>query len=390
MTKFELKPYRLENTIQNYEWGAKNGGAYIPRLLGNETETDKPYAELWIGAHPKAPSKVMVDGNEVKLDELISLYPEEILGKKVIEKFGNKLPFLLKVLSAEKILSIQTHPDKKFAELLHRQDKANYPDDNHKPEIAIAIDELEAFAGFDSDDNIQQFLKWYQYNGNSDDSIKSLFVKMVKSFPEGFDYQKFTEYISEPEGSEEIKHKKEILLSQLKEYKEDLGHITAAFLKYQKLKENEALFLGAGIPHAYIKGNIVECMANSDNVIRAGYTNKFKDVENLIESINFENSRVDVIRPDNPYSYTYKTEAREFEITLLKSDYDHEKMEFATDGRVAVILMINGSGEIRWNEGEEQINIKQGESYLLPAKLWDFEITVNSHSKLFYVTIPEN
>lgn len=109
---FTKRPYRLYNKIQNYDWGTKNENAFIPKLTGTKIQEGIPYAELWIGAHPKAPSEIEFDGKRVALNEAVKLFPIESLGKKVAKKFSNQFPFLLKVLSADRALSIQTHPNK--------------------------------------------------------------------------------------------------------------------------------------------------------------------------------------------------------------------------------------------------------------------------------------
>ena len=147
--KFETRPFRLLNKIQHYAWGARNEQAFIAKLLQLEVEKDKPYAELWMGTHPNAPSAVEINDQEkIPLDRFIKQFPKEVLGQKVIERFGVQLPFLFKVLSAGEALSIQAHPNKEQAAMLHQRDPEHYPDDNHKPEIAIALDQLTALVGF--------------------------------------------------------------------------------------------------------------------------------------------------------------------------------------------------------------------------------------------------
>ena len=150
MTSMYRRPFKLISKIQYYDWGTKNAAAFIPSFLGIPAEKDRPYAELWIGAHPTAPSEILLNGQPVPLDKAIESAPREILGEDVARRFGGKLPFLLKVLSAGAPLSIQTHPNKEQAHRLHAKDPAHYPDDNHKPEIAIALDGLTAIAGFGS------------------------------------------------------------------------------------------------------------------------------------------------------------------------------------------------------------------------------------------------
>lgn len=88
------KPYRLIPKIQNYDWGTKNKNAFIPKLLGIKAEQNVPYAELWIGAHPKSPSEIIIENSKYELNKIIEEFPIEILGKEISKKFKKKLPFL--------------------------------------------------------------------------------------------------------------------------------------------------------------------------------------------------------------------------------------------------------------------------------------------------------
>ena len=117
------RPYKLLNKIQNYAWGGKNENAFIPEFLGFKPQPDIPYAELWIGAHPNASSAILIDEQQIPLNEIIDKYPHEILGDFIAKKYSNKFPFLLKILSAEQMLSIQTHPNKKQVVELHKKDR---------------------------------------------------------------------------------------------------------------------------------------------------------------------------------------------------------------------------------------------------------------------------
>ena len=160
MNSFKAQPYLLKGTLQHYAWGTQNKDAFIPHFINIPVERDTPYAELWMGAHPKAPSTLALDNNNMPLDKCIEMFPEEILGKAIFARF-KQLPFLFKVLSAAQALSIQAHPNKAQAEKLHMQDPEHYPDDNHKPEIAIALSNLTALAGFKSFDSLINTLENY-------------------------------------------------------------------------------------------------------------------------------------------------------------------------------------------------------------------------------------
>jgi len=155
------RPYLLENKIQHYLWGTRGEDAFIPHLLGIGAEPGCPYAELWMGTHDNAPSGVIIENSVILLSQLIFQYPLEIPGKAIHEKFSGKLPFLFKVLSIAEALSIQVHPDKEQAEYLHAKDPEHYPDSNHKPELAIALDSLTALVGFKSFPEILDVLEKY-------------------------------------------------------------------------------------------------------------------------------------------------------------------------------------------------------------------------------------
>jgi mannose-6-phosphate isomerase len=151
----------MKNTVQEYAWGSFTA---IAELLGNGSPSKTPQAELWMGAHPKAPSMVNCDGNWISLLEFIEKNPDRILGKKVAEKFNNRLPYLFKVLAAAKPLSIQAHPSidqaKQGFERENRQGipldayNRNYKDDNHKPECICAKTRFWALNGFRKNSNI--------------------------------------------------------------------------------------------------------------------------------------------------------------------------------------------------------------------------------------------
>ncbi|HET7897426.1 MAG TPA: mannose-6-phosphate isomerase, class I, partial [Flavisolibacter sp.] len=147
--------------VQHYSWG---GSAFIPALLQQENTAQKPFAEYWLGAHPKAPS-VVVNGEESTLDQLIASSPEEILGKRVQQQFGS-LPYLLKILDVRQMLSIQVHPSiasaiKGYAEENEKgipvsAPHRNYKDQNHKPELMAALSDFWLLHGFKAEEGIRK------------------------------------------------------------------------------------------------------------------------------------------------------------------------------------------------------------------------------------------
>lgn len=404
--QIEPKPYKLYNTIQHYDWGTKNKNAFIPQLLGTDTVTDKPYAELWIGAHPKAPSKISIEDQYYELNDLIEQFPTEILGKYVAEKFDNKLPFLLKVLSAAKALSIQTHPNKQQAELLHKKDPTNYPDDNHKPEIAIALDNLTAVAGFRSVNEIVDILKSYDefkdfvgtivyddiINGSGSDlknKIKHLYKLIME---QGRDREKLENIINRLKNRFTNKINlvpiEKQFLEQNKLYGTDIGLISFLLFNLIELKPRQAIFTDAGIPHAYIKGNIIECMANSDNVVRAGLTNKFQDIGVLLEVLNYKFGSYEIInKKQESDEVIFKTTADEFEITFLNKDKDFTT-QYNTDSKPIVYLVLSGSIELKFGPHSKSVIFNKGESFLIPALLDSYTILIKEDAEYVLVNIP--
>jgi len=153
--------YYLECVAKDYEWGKRKEGS-VAQLLSQQhlgiVLEDKPYAELWLGDHPSGPSSILVDGKKELLSDHIKKNPKEILGDHVAAKYTS-LPFLFKVLSINKPLSIQAHPDKHLAEQLSKKDPQNYKDPNHKPEMAIAINHMRALCGFRPLEEIAAFIQ---------------------------------------------------------------------------------------------------------------------------------------------------------------------------------------------------------------------------------------
>lgn len=409
LERLYAKPYKLINKIQNYEWGTKNENAFIPNLLGIQAVPDLPYAELWIGAHPKASSEIEIDGKSYPLDKVIEQFPVEVLGQYAAEKFGNKLPFLLKVLSAARALSIQTHPNKEQAKKLHAADPVNYPDDNHKPEIAIALDSLTAIAGFRPVDEIIANLK--KYPGLQEFASKE-FIERIFAIKDKFElsinlnmlYSKVMSYCLDTEklsgvidsiikqlsGKNDLSLEEQQFLKQHELYGTDIGLISFFFFNIIQLKPGQAIYTGAGTPHAYIEGNIIECMANSDNVVRAGLTNKFKDVDTLLEILDYTFAEFEIINKEQKTDgINYITKAEEFEVTAYQKESEYSR-DFSNINKPLLILLTEGSLNIKWvEEGKEcSVSFSKGESFLIPAMLHEYTLSCDKATKYFLVKIP--
>ena len=314
--KIEKKPYKLIGKIQHYEWGTKNADAFIPKFLGIESEVDVPYAEYWIGIHPKAPTEIIIADEKYSLIDVMDKFAVEILGERAAKKFNNKIPFLLKVLSINQALSIQAHPDKKLAEELNKIDSENYPDNNHKPEIAVAIDFLDAIVGLKDLVQIKSELEKYpevvsllekelitkienHSFGSDEETVKELYSQIMNA-PNPKLEKCILGLVEKFRNKEYLENNEKQFLAEYNNYGIDVGLISILLFNFISLKSGEAIFTEAGVPHAYLKGNIIECMANSDNVVRAGLTPKFKDVKTLTKmlKIGSENTFVKTIETE--------------------------------------------------------------------------------------------
>ncbi|MBI9070066.1 MAG: mannose-6-phosphate isomerase, class I [Melioribacteraceae bacterium] len=400
----EAKPYKLINTIQNYDWGTRNEKAFIPELLGIETETDKPYAELWIGAHKKAPSKVIVEDKGISIIDLLKDSSNQILGKEASVKFDGKLPFLFKILSAGEALSIQAHPGKREAEVLNNIDPENYPDKNHKPEIAIAIDDLTALAGFRSHKEISKVLDEYSeltdligaepvkrfieadennYNKELRDLYSSLMINSEKDARRLKKTVKAT--MKRINKNKQLNEEQELIVGLNNKYGYDVGLYSILLLNILHLKSGEAIYLDTGIPHAYLKGNIVECMANSDNVVRAGLTAKFKDISTLIHILNYDSKTIEVLgSADRKELIEYNTPSTEFKISKYSLE-EGKSLKFENNKTSNILLILDGS--ICFND--DKTEFVKGEVLLLPAVMESFSIKSVKNTQMFWVKIPE-
>lgn len=399
---FLSRPLLLHNSIQHYPWGERGKEAYIPRLLGLDVESDAtPFAELWIGTHPSAPSKVVIDSDkDMPLSELISKYPDEILGTAVKNAFNGQLPFLLKVLSAREILSIQMHPNKAQAFELHNQDPKNYPDTNHKPEIAIALDSLTALVGLIDDQELPTVMKLYPelrtvtaYDRHSGQTAEASFKNLLQNAEQ--DQANIADAIEKIRQrllrkSEFFRLRKEkVFLEYAAQYPSDVGLLTIFLLKLYTFAKNQAVFTPPDIPHAYVKGNIIECMASSDNVVRVGLTNKYKDIQSLLKILDPRQKPQLFQRGLNFFKQTYSVPASEYRVTrqlLLPGQNAVER----GNGSLRIFIVTKGTLQLEWQtkEGTSSFEAQKGQSVLVPAILNTLVLRPSGMTECFKVDVP--
>ena len=316
---------QLRCECNNYPWG-KVGKASLAAELCEKTpgenfriEDDKNYAEMWMGTYPELPSYVLKTGEN--LQDVLNANKDKLIGKKVLEKFGADLPFLPKILSIQKALPLQIHPDIELSKKLHEQDPANFTDTNHKPEIAIALSYFEAFCGFKPKHDIQQILqleplkqfdpekgKW------SDNTLRGVCKSMLEA--------------PEKTVAEVLKNLGDTPKSQLGNHSyildliprlvdqygaADNGSLVALILmNFLTFQPGEAIWIPADGIHAYLSGDIVECMARSNNVLNTGFCPKAErnSVDMFVQALTFQQHDPEkplLEKSSTSYSHTGKT-----------------------------------------------------------------------------------
>jgi mannose-6-phosphate isomerase len=394
----------LENEIMDYAWGSYDA---IPQLLGAKTPSEKPQAELWMGAHPKAPSKVQMERGPISLLELIQQRGPEILGASIHSRFRGKLPFLFKVLAAATPLSIQAHPTLEQArEGFEREDTEqipidaphrNYKDSNHKPEVICALTPFWALKGFRAFEEIQDLLNDLGCDSlepildacgahTETEGLRQLFRDLL-TLPPGKREDIIREAVAAAKGRSDRTNEIEWLLSLHRYYPQDIGLLSPMILNLVQLKPGEALSLEAGELHAYLDGVGIELMANSDNVLRGGLTPKHIDVPELLRVLKFKRSEVEVIRPEKNESgeRIYFTPFEEF---LLSSVELRENKPYKAENGKSIEIWIVTGGEVVVTDllGTSELRVRKGQVFLIPASVPRYAL--RGAAMLYRATVP--
>ncbi|MDM8524675.1 mannose-6-phosphate isomerase, class I [Desulfococcaceae bacterium HSG8] len=385
----------MKNTIQAYAWGSYTA---IPDLLG-KASSDNPQAELWMGAHTKAPSQVEYDGKQVSLAELIKKNPGDILGKAAAEKFDNELPYLFKVLAAAKPLSIQAHPSREQAKAgFERENRLdipldaphrNYKDSNHKPECICALTPFWALNGFRRISEILPLIKKVcprQLEEGSDilmsnpgsEGLKQFFQTIMTMNP-GRQKDIISNAVDNAKKYSDHDPVFRWITELYKAYPSDIGVLSPVFLNLICLEPGQAMFLPAGELHSYLGGTGIELMANSDNVLRGGLTPKHLDVPELLQVLNFEERDIKVLLPRkiSEYESVYPGSAEEFVLSLV-SVTEHTAPANFLNRSVEILLCTGGSAEIRDISNDHTIMTDKGTSVIIPAVTDKYSISGNA------------
>lgn len=376
----------LKGIVQHYDWG---GFDFIPQLLSQSNINHQAFAELWMGTHKNGTAIALLSDGDLSLKTLIDQNPEAILGKSVSERFQGQLPFLFKILDVRKMLSIQTHPTKANAEQgfrfeneqgipLNAPDR-NYKDDNHKPEVMVALTDFWLLHGFKSATAIASIL------GHTPE-----FAPLVPAFSEKNTKQLYQKIMEMPQTMVdqllqplkerlELTEKKSALEKSSPDYWANLafkdytrdGHYDRGIFSIYLfnlvfIPTGQGIFQDAGIPHAYLEGVNVELMANSDNVFRGGLTPKHVDVPELLKHLVFDAVIPQILQGEkqNEVETYFPTPAADFALFQLQFEKGQQLEKPAQETAFIYIVL---QGAVHLSSNNQRIIFQQGDSFLVPA-----------------------
>jgi mannose-6-phosphate isomerase len=394
----------LENKTQRYAWGSRES---LAKIRGERTPTREPEAEVWMGAHPSAPSLVAENGRR-SLFELTETDANGTLGSAVNAAFRGRFPFLLKLLAAAAPLSLQAHPTKaqaregfsreEAAGILRDAPNRNYRDENHKPELISALTPFSALVGFrDVAATLRLFASLRV------EALRSVAEALARQ-PEAAGLRAFFELVMTAKTSERTLLARETLaacryfVDSAKEfskelawgvrigekYPDDPGIVVALALNLVELAPGEAIYLPAGNLHSYLEGTGVEIMASSDNVLRGGLTPKHVDVPELVGVLDFHSGPVELVPVETRgVERHYRTPAPEF--ALSRFDLAGSATTVGPVTGPEIVVVTSGTASIR--RGSEALSLASGASAFVPPNGGDY--TLDGTATLFRARVNE-
>jgi mannose-6-phosphate isomerase len=395
--------FRLANTIQDYPWGS---ATVIPELLGVEP-TGRPVAELWLGAHPSAPSRAAEDGTG--LDRLVAQDPDRMLGRQVTQRFGAVLPYLLKVLAADRPLSLQVHPTPDQARARYAAEDAagiplsapnrSYKDRNHKPELLLALTPFEAMCGFRPareaealltglDAPLARELVMILQSQASAQAIPGAVQRLLAADvrPSAREVAAVADACRARAATDSPDPRADQVVGQLADaYPGDPGVVMSLLLNQVTLQPGDAMFVPDGAVHAYLRGVGVEVMAGSDNVLRAGLTTKHVDVTELLATIDYTATPAMRVAPEvvGEGTLVFRPPAAEFTLCVATIAADGAR---AVPGKgPRILLCLDGEVNVRTASGQAEA-LSRGGSVFVPSA--DGAVSVEGHGTLVQADVP--
>ena len=374
-------PFLLKNPVQRYAWGSPSA---IPQLLGLAAD-GAPWAELWMGAHPRAPSRIEIAGVARSLNDVIAAHPTTFLGPRYADR--GALPFLFKVIAAAQPLSIQCHPDEQQARAGFAREEAAgvpraapqrvYPDPTAKPELVVACSTFTGLKGFRPPEEIAGLLSAYgvdlgvAWTGRSEEaSIRAYWTRLLTSDP-----SQRTEWLhTAVRRSKNIDRPESRWLRRLVDlYPGDAGALAPLMLNLVELQPREALFLRPREMHAYLEGTALEVMANSDNVLRGGLTRKHVDVPELLRVLDFAPRRPEprAATPDGSGWSVFSSPAPQFSLRVGRVQPGHP-LSRPPLACMEIVLCLEGHGRVEAEDGA--VDVTKGQSVVIPAASGPYRI----------------
>jgi mannose-6-phosphate isomerase len=403
----------LRGAVRTYAWGSRTA---IADFVGRPSPTAHPEAELWLGAHPGDPAWLHTDTGERSLLETVRDDPEGQLGAAVRGRFGDTLPFLMKVLAADEPLSLQAHPSaEQAAEGFEREDRLgipvsspvrNYRDRSHKPELLVALQTFEVLAGFRPVHRTVELMRALgvceldpYVNLLTDqpdaDGLRALFTTWITAPQPDLDVlvpavlEGAIEYVRSR--NKECAAEAKTVLELGERYPGDAGVLAALLLNRMSLRPGEAIYLPAGNLHTYLHGIGIEVMANSDNVLRGGLTPKHVDVPELLRVLDFTPASEETLRPRTAregMELVYVTPAPEFSVSVLCVDGDrlgHEIDAPAHHDGPQILLCTEGSTVVHAKSGA--VTLERGAAAWVSADDGPIRLVAAQPTKLFRATV---
>jgi phosphomannomutase len=408
---------RIRGAVRHYDWG---GPAFIPGLIGAPNPEGKPFAELWIGAHPRAPSLAELGPTpgapavEVPLDRLIDSAAESVLGPAACARFGGKLPFLFKVLDAHTMLSIQAHPNKAQAEAGFRKESAagipvsgprrTYPDGSHKPEVHVALTDFWMLHGFRPLEDMAEtlsarapelgrimpdFSERLGKAGGDEDARRELLRNLygtAMSLPQADVNAILDPLVQRLErGGSANKDSPDywaLRAVRLFPDRRDRGIFSIYLLNLLHLRPGQGTFQSAGTLHAYLEGVNVELMANSDNVLRGGLTSKHVDVPELLSCLSFRSGKPRILEGAevSATETEYRTPADEFLLSRIAAEPGAPHRSRTSPG---VTCLITVRGHAGLQAGGDALDLRRGGIAMVPAGM-QYEIRAEDSGTVLY------
>lgn len=396
----------LTGTVKHYDWG---GRSFIPALLNLAPVPEKPFAEYWLGVHPQADCRIQwTDGTEVSLREYLAIDPASKIGANTYKNFG-QLPYLFKALDVKDMLSIQVHPKKEDAIKDFAAENAsgvpldapnrNYKDENHKPELMVAMGPFWLLHGFRPADSLKSIL-----------SEKAPLQFLIPVFEQG-GYERLYKTVMEMPQEDVNRHLHPLLEEIIPLYQAerldkmhpdfwaaraaitfngpgrvDRGIFSVYLFNLVYMERGQAIFQDAGVPHAYLEGQNMEIMASSDNVLRGGLTSKYIDVPQLLKHVRCEETHPRILEGEMDGDFrVYKTPAPDFELSSLQLNAGQSVSHLSPGAEMYLIT----EGVAKLEQGSASVVLEPGHPSALQLPGEPVLITAVTDCVVFKAAVPE-